>query len=275
MSEMETVAQAHEEPGPNALPQWLMPHRVALIFMAMVLIVAAILFLRWDWIPQYGHMLVRGILTTIYLLLSSTAVGIVLAVGLGLVQVTGPRPLAWLANGFCGIIRGTPLLLQLWLLYYGSASLLAQHPEFRKEYPELFYYLRQAWPYAFLSLTLSFAAYEGEVMRGALAGVPRGELQAATAFGMGQWKVFRRIWLPRAIHRALPTLAGDVVAQMKSTPLVATITVIDVYGVIVKVRQDTYLTYEPLLLLSLFYLLLTGTIVLAFRHLESKIPVKT
>lgn len=276
LSDTETVTPpALREPKQRALAQLLMPHRIALMAIAMLLVIAAIAFLRWDWIPQYADMLVRGVLTTTYLLLSSAAVGFVLAVGLGLVQVTGPRPLAWVASGFCGIIRGTPLLLQIWLLYYGSASLLAQHPEFRREYPELFYYLRQAWPYAFLSLTLSFAAYEGEVMRGAFAGVPRGELQAATAFGMSRWMAFRRIWLPRAIHRALPTLAGDMVAQMKSTPLVATITVVDIYGVIVKVRQDTYLTYEPLLLVSLIYLLLTGMIVLAFRHLESRIPVRT
>lgn len=259
----------------SSLQRWLLPHRVLLIVISMVFAIAAIFLLRWDWIPQYGGLLARGVVTTIFLLLSSAAAGFVLALGLGLVQVTGPRSLSWLATGFCGVIRGTPLLLQIWLLYFGSASLFTQYPEFRKEHPELFYYLRQAWPYAFLSLTISFAAYEGEVMRGAFAGVPSGELQAAKAFGMGRWKIFRRIWLPRAIHRALPTLAGDMVAQMKSTPLVATITVIDVYGVILKVRQDTYLTYEPLLLLSLIYLVMTGIIVLIFRRIESKIPVKT
>lgn len=271
---MVAIAQNVSQPARRLLADWLMPHRVVLLALAMMLVAAAIVFLRWDWIPQYSELLIRGMITTICLLVSSAAVGFILALALGLVQVTGPRPLAWLANGFCGIVRGTPLLLQIWLLYYGSASLLAQHPEFRKANPELFYYIRQAWPYAFLSLTISFAAYEGEVMRGAFAGVPKGELEAARAFGMSRWKTFRRIWLPRAIHRALPTLSGDVIAQMKSTPLVATITVIDIYGVIVKVRQDTYLTYEPLLLLTLAYLVLTGILVLIFRYLESKIPVR-
>jgi polar amino acid transport system permease protein len=92
---------------------------------------------------------------------------------------------------------------------------------------------------------------------------------------MGRWKVFRRIWLPRAFHRALPTLAGDFVAQMKSTPLVATITVVDVYGVISKVRQATYLTYEPLFLLAVVYAVLTGIIVAGFKFLEGRVPVKT
>jgi polar amino acid transport system permease protein len=254
---------------------WLLPHRIALVVVFVGLIAALVLNLRWDWIPAYAPMLARGVVTTLVLLVSTTIAGFVLAVGLGLAQVAGPRPLAWLAAGFCGIIRGTPLLLQIWLLYYGIGSILAQYPEFRREYPELFHYVRQAWPFAFLSLTISFAAYEGEVMRGALAGVPRGELEAARAYGMGRWTTFHRIWLPRAIYRALPTINGDIIGQMKSTPLVATITVFDVYGVVVRIRQDTYLTYEPLLLLTAVYLVLTGLLVIGFRYLENRIPVKT
>jgi polar amino acid transport system permease protein len=91
---------------------------------------------------------------------------------------------------------------------------------------------------------------------------------------MGRWTMFRRIWLPRALHRALPTLTGDTVLQLKSTPLVATITVVDAYGVISKVRQATYLTYEPLLLLALIYMILTGIMVVAFRYFENLVPSK-
>src|SRR5690606_21255785 len=144
---------------------------------------------------------------TLTLLFSSAAVGFVFALLLGLAQVTGPRPVAWLAGGFCSMIRGTPLLLQLWLLYYGLGSIFALYPEIRSSF--LWPYLRQAWPYGFLALTISFAAYEGEVMRGAFAGVPRGDLEAAKAYGMGRWTTFRRIWLPRALQRALPTLSGE------------------------------------------------------------------
>ena len=135
-------------------------------------------------------------------------------------------------------------------------------------------YLREAWPYGVAALTIPFAAYEGEVMRGAFAGVPAGELQAGRAFGMSPWKVFRRIWMPRAIHRALPTLTGETVLQLKSTPLVATITVVDLYGVISRVRQETYLTYEPLFLLALIYMILTGILVFAFRYLENMVPTR-
>ena len=271
MSDMPTVTALTTEALPKR-PNWFMPHRIIMILIFVGLVVLAATTMRWDWIPKYQGQLLEGIGRTLTLLFSSAAVGFVFALLLGLAQVTGPRPVAWLAGGFCGIIRGTPLLLQLWLLYYGLGSIFALYPEIRSSF--LWPYLRQAWPYGFLALTISFAAYEGEVMRGAFAGVPRGELEAAKAYGMGRWTAFRRIWLPRAIQRALPTLNGETVLQLKATPLVATITVVDVYGVISKVRQATYLTYEPLLLLALVYMILTGILVVVFRYFENKVPTR-
>ncbi len=260
---------------PEDLPttaSFFQPHRILLMIIFAGIVLSAAWFMRWDWLPQYLPRLGWGIAVTLAMLFSTAFLGFLFAVPLGLVQVTGPWPLKMLANGFCTVIRGTPLLLQLWLLYYGLGSLFPQFPEIRNSF--LWPYLRESWPYGVAALTISFAAYEGEVMRGAFAGVPAGELEAGRAFGMSRWTVFRRIWLPRAIHRALPTLNGETVLQLKSTPLVATITVIDVYAVISKVRQDTYLTYEPLLLLALIYMCLTGILVILFRKLENRIPTR-
>ncbi len=249
---------------------WLQPHRIALIAIAAGLVLLAALTMRWDWLAHYWDLALLGIWRTIWLLVVTTVLGFLLAVPLGLAQAAGPRYLAIPARVFCTVIRGTPLLLQLWLLYYGLGALFPQFPWIRQS--ELWPYLRQAWPYAVLALTLSYAGYEGEVMRGAFAGVPRGQLEAARAFGMSRWKIFRRIWMPQAIHRALPTLAGETVLQLKATPLVATITVIDVYAVASKVRQETFITYEPLLLLGVVYLVITGVLVTLFRRLEARIP---
>ncbi len=246
------------------------PHRIVLMAIAAVFVFCVVWFMRWEWVPKYSGALASGVGVTLLMLFTTSILGFFLAVPIGLVQVTGPWPLKFLAKGFCTIIRGTPLLLQLWLLYYGLGSLFPQFPEIRNSF--LWPYLRESWPYGVAALTISFAAYEGEVMRGAFAGVPPGELEAARAYGMSRFTVFRRIWLPRAVYRALPTLNGETVLQLKSTPLVATITVIDAYAVISKVRQATYLTYEPLLLLALIYLCLTAILVVAFRYFESKIP---
>ncbi|WP_051615173.1 MULTISPECIES: ABC transporter permease [Phyllobacterium] len=243
-----------------------------MMLIGLALIASAVFFMRWDWLQNYGDLIAQGLWRTIWILIVTVILGFLLAVPLGLAQASGPAILAVPAKMFCTVIRGTPLLLQLWLLYYGLGSLFPQYPWIRGS--ELWPYLRQAWPYAVLALTLSYAGYEGEVMRGAFASVPKGQLEAARAFGMPRFTIFRRIWLPQAIHRALPTLAGEAVLQLKSTPLVATITVVDLYAVASRVRQDTFLTYEPLLLLAAGYLVITGIIVMLFRRVERMIPSK-
>jgi len=249
---------------------WLQPHRVLLILIAAAIVLSAIVFMRWDWLPKYLPLALEGIWRTIWLLVLSSVFGLALAIPLGLAQAAGPAYLAIPARIFCTVIRGTPLLLQLWLLYYGLGSLFPQFPWIRESF--LWPYLRQAWPYGLLALTLSYAGYEGEVMRGAFAGVARGQLEAARAYGMRRFTAFRRIWLPQAVHRALPTLAGETVLQLKATPLVATITMVDVYAVASRVRQDLFVTYEPLLLLAVVYMAITGVLVFGFRKLEAMIP---
>ncbi|MBZ4688853.1 MAG: transporter, permease protein [Cereibacter sp.] len=250
----------------------LYPHRILLILLAATLVVWCAVSLRWDWLPKYLPLIAEGIWRTVWILVVTAVLGFLLAIPLGLAQAAGPWVLAAPARAFCTVIRGTPLLLQLWLLYYGLGSLFPQYPWIRGS--ELWPYLRQAWPYAVLALTLSFAGYEGEVMRGAFRSVPRGQLEAAKAMGMPRLTILRRIWLPQAIQRALPTLGGETVLQLKATPLVATITVVDIYAVAGRVRQDTFIVYEPLLLLAVVYMLITGVLVLGFRWLEQRRPAK-
>jgi polar amino acid transport system permease protein len=198
------------------------------------------------------------------------AIGMALAIPLGLAQAVGPWYLAVPARVFCSVIRGTPLLLQLFLLYYGIGSLFPGIPGIRDSWA--WPILRDAWYYAVLGLSLSVAGYEGEVMRGAFKAVPHGQLEAARAMGMPRFTIFRRIWLPQALHRVLPTLGGETVLQLKATPLVAMITVVDIYAVASRVRSETLITYEPLLLLAVVYLAITGVIVTLFRWFENRVP---
>lgn len=224
----------------------------------------------WSWIPEYSDKLISGFWLTIQLLVICSVLGFLLSVPIGLVQVTGPRPLAMIARGFCTVIRGTPLLIQLWLIYYGVGELFPSIEGIRESF--LWPVLRAAFPYAILAFTLSVAGYVGEVMRGAFAGVPKGELEAARAMGMSPFKVLYRIWLPRAVQNVFPTLAGEVVLTLKATPLAATITIYELFGRSTEVRQDTFLVYEPLLLVAGIYVLLTGVIVTLFGWLERRIP---
>jgi polar amino acid transport system permease protein len=242
-----------------------------------VLILYWLLFASdWSWLPRYGGLLLKGLWLTLVLLVVSIAFGMILAVPIGLVQVTGPSWLALLARGFCTVIRGTPLLVQLWLIYYGLGSLFPQiaaaYPEFRQNFMWLI--RLDAIYYALLAFTLSFAGYEGEVMRGAFLSVPRGELEAARAIGMSPWKVLNRIWFPRAARLVLPTLAGETVLQLKATPLAFTVTVMDLMGVTSKIRQDTFRIFEPLMLLAVIYMSLSFVIVWIFGRIEKQVPAR-
>lgn len=252
----------------------LVPRRLIMLALAVSLVLWCAVSLRWDWLgnPKYQALIVQGIWNTVWILVVTMLLGMLLALPLGLAQAVGPWYLATPARLFCGVIRGTPLLLQLWLLYYGIGTLFPSIPWIRQS--ELWPILRQAWPYAVLALTLSVAGYEGEVMRGAFKGVPHGQLEAAKAMGMPRLTIFRRIWLPQALHRVLPTLGGETVLQMKATPLVATITVVDIYAVSSRVRQDTFIVYEPLLLLAVVYMAIAALIVLLFKWFESRFPSK-
>ena len=226
--------------------------------------------MNWSWVPEYFPLLVKGVWLTIQLLVLSMVFGLIISVPVGLVQVTGPRWLGAIARGYCTVMRGTPLLVQLWLLYFGLGSVFAAYPEIRQS--SLWPILREGYFYAVLAFSLNEGGYGGEIMRGAFLSVPKGELEAARAFGMSPWQVLRRIWLPRAVRNVLPTLAGETVLMLKATPLAATVTVLDIFGVILRVRQNTYLTYEPLFMAAGLYMVLTLIITRLFGHIERQIP---
>jgi polar amino acid transport system permease protein len=226
--------------------------------------------MNWTWFPEYFPLLVKGLWMTVQLLVMSMVFGMILAIPIGLVQVTGPKWLSAIANAYCTVMRGTPLLVQLWLLYFGLGSVFAAYPEVRQS---VFWpILREGYFYAVLAFTLNEAGYGGEIMRGAFLSVPKGELEAARAFGMSPFKVLRRVWFPRAVRNVLPTLAGETVLMLKATPLAATVTVMDIFGVILRARQNTYLTYEPLFTAAIIYMALTFIITKIFGYVESQNP---
>ena len=254
---------------------YLKPHRLVLMALGAALIAYCATQLQWHWLaePKYQSALLLGIWRSIWIMAVTMVIGMLLAIPIGLAQAAGPWYLATPARIFCTVIRGTPLLMQLWLLYYGLGSLFPSIPWIRDS--SLWPILRQAWPYAVVALSLSVAGYEGEVMRGAFKSVPHGQLEAARSMGMSRFTILRRIWLPQAIQRVLPTIGGETVLQLKSTPLVSTITIMETYAVAGRIRQDTFIVYEPLLLLAVIYMAITAVFVLIFRWLERRLPTRT
>lgn len=226
----------------------------------------------FSWIPSYLPLLIHGVGETLALFAISGILGFLLAICLALAQISPIRILRWASRGYCTFFRGTPLLIQLWLLYYGIGSLLPMISGLRES---IFWpILREGFFFASLGLTLNFAAYEAEILRGALLAVPKGELEAGRAFGMSSTKLLMRIWLPRAIRTALPTIGGEYVLLLKATPLAFSLTVMDLYGVAYKVRQDTFLVYEPLMVVTVVYVVVAMFVGRAFKFVENQVPIR-
>ncbi|MBA4710824.1 ABC transporter permease [Aquitalea aquatica] len=228
--------------------------------------------MNFEWLGEYGRMMVLGVMTTLQLLLIAGTLGFALAVLVGFGRLSRQPFIAWLSLSFTNLIRGTPLLVQIYVMYYGVGSLFVSFPLLRDSW--LWPYLREGFWYVALALTLSVAGYVGEVIKGGLRGVPKGELEAARALGMPRLLMIRRIWLPRAIFILLPTLAGESVMLLKSTALASTVAVMDALGVANLIRNQTFLTYEPLLVMALIYLLLAMLIERLFKRLEMRLPVR-
>jgi len=208
-----------------------------------------------SWMLDYTSLLLRGLGTTISILLISSVLGFVLAVLTALARLSRNRFLATASLGYTSVTRGTPLLIQIYIFYYGLGSVFAQFPLIRDSV--LWPYLRDGYWYIVFALVLSVGAYVGEVIRGGLMAVPKGEMEAASAFGMTRRQALLRVRLPRALRLLLPTLAGESVMLLKSTALASTIAVIDLLGAANVVRAQTFQIYQPLLLVAAIYVCLT------------------
>ncbi|WP_179400860.1 ABC transporter permease [Burkholderia guangdongensis] len=223
-------------------------------------------------LSSYASVLLIGVLTTVKLLVVSGVVGFALAIAVAFARVSRHPLVARTAKGFTDLIRGTPLLVQIYLIYYGVGSLFAGWPMLRESV--LWPFLRDGFWYVALALVISVGAYVGEVLRAGLRGVPKGEIEAARAMGMRPLLVVRRVWLPRAIQILLPTLAGETVMLLKSTALASTVAVMDALGAANYIRAQTLHTYEPLVAIAIVYVVLAFVIERGFGYLERRVPVR-
>ena len=247
------------------------PHRIVLMAIAAILVFCVVWFMRWDWVPKYSGKLAHGVGVTLLMLFSTAFLGFLLAVPIGLVQVTGPWPLKALAKGFCTVIRGTPLLLQLWLLYYGLGSLFPQFPSIRHSF--LWPYLRDGLWYAVFALSLNQAAYNAEVIRGAILAVPKGQIEAAVAVGMRPFTILRRVTLPQALRLCLPVLTSDVIILLKSTSLASTITIMEMMGTARMMQRQSLLIFEPLIAAGLLYFAVVVVLTRVMAEVERRLTL--
>ncbi|MCY3854958.1 MAG: ABC transporter permease [Rhodospirillales bacterium] len=216
----------------------------------------------WESLPR----LLGGAVLTLEITFLSLLAGLCLAVPVAIARLSHRRILRMPAYGYMLYFRGTPLLVQLFLVYYGSGQfqpLLDQ--------AGVWFLFREAYFCAVLTLTLNTAAYTAEILRGAIIAVPRGQIEAARSVGMSGLLLYRRIILPKAFRLALPAYTNEAVFLLQATSLVSIITLLDLTGVARIIVARSFEPYKLYIAAGLIYLVITYTFVLVSRRLELRL----
>ncbi|PZO03920.1 MAG: ABC transporter permease [Hyphomicrobiales bacterium] len=174
---------------------------------------------------NYGCRMFSGLWVTFELVAISVTLGFGLAVGLAVARLYGPRWAQAMINGYTTFFRGTPLLCQLFLVYYGLG-------QFRLFWTDvgLWWFFREPFYCALLTFTVNTAAYQAEILRGAIQSIPRGQFEGALALGLHRWASLRRVIMPQAMILALRPLGNELIVMIKSSAVASLVTLFDLMG---------------------------------------------
>lgn len=211
------------------------------------------------------HRYQSGLWITCQLTLLSVSIGLVLAIIIALMHDSANQWIRLFARSYIYVLRATPLLVQLYLVYYG----LSQFEGIRESW--LWVFFREPYFCALLTLTLNTSAYGGEIIQGAIKQTSKYEVDAAQAFAMSKWQCYRRVIFPSVIRRALPAYFNEIILMLHATSLVSTITIIDITGVARTIYARYYAPFEAFISAGIIYLILTMILVSLFRLVEKRL----
>lgn len=206
----------------------------------------------------------QGLWVTLQLVSMALIIGFALAVPIALLASSKHIVIKALPKAFIYFFRGTPLLVQMFLIYYGFGQFEAIRQSF------LWPIFREAYWCALIAFSLNTAGYTAEILRGAIVQTAYGEVEAAKACGMSGFTIYRRIILPSAFRRALPTYGNEVIFMLHGSALAGVITIVDLFGAARIVNSRYFVPFESFITAGLFYLVLTFTIVWIFKKVEHR-----
>ncbi|MFQ2717599.1 amino acid ABC transporter permease [Aeromonas caviae] len=210
-------------------------------------------------IDSFWPLLSAGLIFTVPLTLITFVLGIVLGLSVALARLYGPAPLVMLVRFYVWLIRGTPLLVQLFLIFYGLPSVGI---------------VLDAFTAAVIGFTLNIGAYSSEIIRATLAAIPKGQWEAAYSIGMNWTQVIWRVILPQAARIAVPPLSNTFISLVKDTSLAAAVTVPELFQAAQRLAS---VTYEPLILYietALIYLMFSSVLSTLQDRLEQRLAHK-
>jgi octopine/nopaline transport system permease protein len=209
--------------------------------------------------------LLSGLNLTIQLVTISLFLGFCLAIGLALLRLSNNTFLSFFAKTYVFYFRGTPLLVQIFLIYYG----IAQFEIIRETFVWSFF--KEAYWCGILALTLNTCAYSSEIIRGGIQSVPFGQIESAKSVGMSRFLLYRRIILPIAFRQALPAYGNEIILMVKATSLVSTITLMEVTGIARLIIAKTFSPVEVFIVAGLIYLTINFIVTRLVNFCEIKL----
>ena len=220
--------------------------------------------MKFDLVLENWGMFAQGVVTTLELTLLALAIGFCIALPCGIARARRVPIASPLINAYVYLFRGTPLLVQLYLVYYGLSQFDIVRDSFA--WP----LLREAWWCALITFALNSGAYATEIIRGAVQTTPDGELEAASALGLSKRQVTWLVLIPSALRRALPQYGNEVVFMLHGSVVASVITIQDILGAGRTLNSKFYVAYEGFITAAALYMALTLCLVLAFRLLEGR-----
>ncbi|WP_196161665.1 ABC transporter permease [Reinekea sp. G2M2-21] len=214
----------------------------------------------WTWAHYWD-----GFVMTVQLVFIALLIGGSLAVPLAIMRTSSNPFINWPVWCFTYVFRGTPLLIQLYLIYYGVTLIDGIQESF------WWVILKRAYYPCLIAFALNTAAYTTEIFRGAIEATPRGEIEAAKAYGMSWGKRMKRIVLPSAFRRAIPAYSNEVIFMLHASAIASTVTIIDLLGAARDVYARYYAPFEAFISIGLIYLSLTFAILAVFKQLEKRL----
>ena len=205
-----------------------------------------------------------GLGLTLNILVVATLLGLVMALLILALRLSGRWWLVWPSKAYIYFFRGTPLLVQLFIIYHG----LPQFEAIRSSF--LWVVLREPYWCAIIALSLNSGAYVSEILRGGVLGVDKGLIEAGKALGLSKWQRITRITAPLAIRLALPAYGNETVSMLKSTALASTVTLMEMTGMARTIVAETFAPYEIFLAAAAIYLVMVWIIQTGFGLLEAR-----
>ena len=220
--------------------------------------------MNFDAIVENLPLYLSGALTTFELLVISLLLGLSCAIPLAVLRSFSGSWASRLIWVYTYVFRGTPMLVQLFLIYYGLAQFEAVRAS--PAWP----FLSSAWFCACLTFVLNTCAYTTEIIAGSIKSLPHGEIEAAKSLGMSRWVMLRRIVLPSALRRALPAYSNEAIFMLHGTALASIVTIMDLTGAARQVNSTYYLPFEAFITAAVFYFLMTLSLVALFHKAEAR-----